>query len=88
MAWASEQGVAHRAAWRNPCATRSMEDTEFQHSLTGLGAARTDQVSNQPQDPAGSSVAQSCPTFCDPWTVARQASLSITKFELTQTQAH
>ena len=26
-----------------------------------------------------SSVAQSCPTLCDPWTAARQASLSITK---------
>ena len=25
-----------------------------------------------------SSVAQSCPTLCDPWTAARQASLSIT----------
>ena len=25
-----------------------------------------------------SSVAQSCPTLCNPWTVARQASLSIT----------
>ena len=25
-----------------------------------------------------SSVTQSCPTFCDPWTTARQASLSIT----------
>ena len=24
-----------------------------------------------------SSVAQSCPTLCDPWTIARQASLSI-----------
>ena len=24
------------------------------------------------------SVAQSCPTLCDPWTAARQASLSIT----------
>ena len=25
-----------------------------------------------------SSVTQSCPTLCDPWTAARQASLSIT----------
>ena len=27
-----------------------------------------------------SSVPQSCPTVCDPWTAARQASLSITNF--------
>ena len=29
-----------------------------------------------------SSVAQSCPTLCDPWTAAHQASLSITNFKL------
>ena len=28
-----------------------------------------------------SSVAQSCLTFCDPWTAARQASLSITSYQ-------
>ena len=28
--------------------------------------------------PNFSSVTQSCPTLCDPWTAARQASLSIT----------
>ena len=28
-----------------------------------------------------SSVAQSCPTLCDPWIAARQASLSITIFQ-------
>ena len=28
-----------------------------------------------------SSVAQSCPTLCDPWTAARQASLSITNYQ-------
>ena len=26
-------------------------------------------------------VAQSCPTLCNPWTAARQASLSITNFQ-------
>ena len=35
-----------------------------------------------------SSVAQSCPTLCDPWTAACKASLSITKFELAQTHVH
>ena len=31
--------------------------------------------------PQFSSVAQSCPTLCDPWTAARQASLSLTNSE-------
>ena len=36
-----------------------------------------------------SSVAQSCPTLCDPWIRARQACLSITNsMEFTQTHVH
>ena len=36
-----------------------------------------------------SSVAQLCPTLCDPWTAARQTSLSFTiLMALAQTHAH
>ena len=39
--------------------------------------------------PNFSSVTQSCPTLCDPWTAARQASLFITNsWSLLQTHVH
>ena len=78
-----------QSSLEDPGTTRSVEDTEFQHSRAGLRAARTDQVPNQPQGPAGCPVAQSSPTLCDPMgyiTPGLPVRHQLPKF--IQTQAH
>ena len=78
-----------QSSLEDPCTTRSVEDTELQHSRAGPRAARTDQVPNQPQGPGGCPVAQSSPTLCDPMGyIAPGLPIHHQLLESTQTQAH
>ena len=60
-----------------PCISHS----PIPYDLTGFTVALVSSVQF-------SSVAQSCLLFATPWTAARQASLSVTNSEFTQTHVH
>ena len=69
----------------NPFQYSCLENPYEQRSLAGyiqsMGSQRVGHDRETKHSTAliqFSSVAQSCPTLCDPWTAARQASLSIT----------
>ena len=92
--WAAVYGVAQgrtrlkRLSSSSSCTETKLVKTLEQMRLPGDGGKGSSgkRIARKERGERGgrlrglqfSSVAQSCPTLCDPWTAARQASLSIT----------
>ena len=63
------------------CSAGQVWEAEFDSVVRNLSAvvsaSRDKTITNYPLTPYGGLVAKSCPTLVSPWTVARQAPLSI-----------